>query len=174
MTNAFVTGQAVGGIVAAFMADSIDQVAMAVQTGVLGHPAIEWRDANGLGKGAGSESDTVPETVQPLNSVFGDDVVMRCVTIVARRHRLMAAVVPTVVDFLHDMTVGAGLWVTGEVGETLGLAEAQTTQSDDTAQRRRERQPDPQGKEGKKRSGALAFGALFGGSLLHAVSPFRS
>src|SRR5262245_32381067 len=68
----------------------------------------------------------MPEAVRCLGCILADEVRRRVATI-AGRNRAMGRFEPAVELLLHDMAVGAGRRVVGEVGPTLGIGESINT-----------------------------------------------
>src|SRR5512135_3634202 len=128
MTDAGVTGQTIGGIRVVTVADRHRQIGMAGQTGVLSHGPIERHDADRLRDLARGESVTMPEPVQGLDSILGDDIVVRGVAIIAGSHVLVTAAIPAVIKLSHDMTVRAGLRIVSQIRETLRITECKSAQ----------------------------------------------
>src|SRR5512137_3049391 len=116
MADARMARQAVGGLSASVPVDHRDELAVARKAGVLGDVAVERDDPDGLREALGGEGVAVPETVQCLDRIFGGDVVVGNVTIAAGGDGFVAAAVPAVVVFAHDVAVGAGSGVAGQVG----------------------------------------------------------
>ena len=144
MADTRVAMQAIGGFIAVDVIHLVGDGRVAVETTVLGHAAIERRDLNGFGKISEREGGAVAESIQPFDSVLGYDGIMGRVAIVARRHRLVAAVVPAVILIAHDVTIDAGCRVIGQVGCALGIGEGEKAQADDPANDRRQHQPGPE------------------------------
>src|SRR5690606_24592537 len=95
---------------------------VAIKTTALSHIAIEGRDLNRLGEIPEGKGGAMAEAVQTFDGVFGDHVTVWCVTVVARSHRLMAAVVPTVILVAHDVAVDTGRGVIREIRCSLGIS----------------------------------------------------
>jgi hypothetical protein len=92
MPNAGMAGQAVGGVGAVLVADSNYHIAVAVETGLLSHPAIEGSDLNRFREVTGGKSNAMVPAVDPFDDIFVWPVVGG-VTIVAGCDRLMTAVI---------------------------------------------------------------------------------
>ena len=88
--------------------DLADHRLVTLDAVVLSHSSIERRNSNWFGKTTQREGHAVFETIQTLHSPFGDCAVVRCMTVVAGCHRLVAGSVPIVELVSHDVAVHAG------------------------------------------------------------------
>src|ERR1700743_793236 len=105
-------------------------------TGVFRHLVIEFRYLDRVGVVAAGEIKRLQEAVVGFDGIFSDEV-MRRVTVVTRRHRMMAGFLPCIVLRPHDMTVGASLGIIGEVGISLGVDKGIGSQADNQADENR-------------------------------------
>src|SRR4051794_16050742 len=71
-------------------------------------------------KSSGGEGERVEESVCCLDRVLAREIVWG-VAIVAHGHGVMATLDPTVVVVLHDVAVGTGCGIVGEVGISPGV-----------------------------------------------------
>ena len=118
-----------GGLAVNYVAvDGGGYVFVAVAAGVLGDLVIELRDLDGVGIPAGGEVEGMPESVVGLDGVFSENVV-RGVAVVAGCGPMMARLQPGIVLRLHHVAVGAGGWIVGEVGVSLGVDEGEEAEA---------------------------------------------
>lgn len=103
-------------------------------TGVLGDFVVELCDLDGVGIPAGREVEGMPESVVGLDGVFSENVV-RGVAVVTGRGRVMARLQPGIVLRAHDVAVGAGGRIVGEVGVSLGVDEGEEAEAEEEAER---------------------------------------
>src|SRR5215470_6716446 len=106
---------------------------VAVAAGILGDLVIELRDLDGVGIPAGGEVERVPEAVVRLDGVFSENVVGR-MTVVAGGGRVMARLQPGIVLRAHDVAIGAGGRVVGEIGVSLGVDECKEAEAEEEAE----------------------------------------
>ena len=99
---------------------------MAVETGFFGDASVAWFDADRVGKSAGGKGERMPETVICFHPVFSEEIV-GSMAIVAGGDGTMTGLNPGIEMILHDVAIGAGLGITGEVGATLGVNERERT-----------------------------------------------
>ena len=91
-------------------------------TGLLGYlPAVRF-DLNIVLVAARGEKKRMPEAVGRFRRILADEV-CRGVAAIAGRDPAMRRLQPAVEFLLHDMAVGAGRRIIGEVGPTLGIGE---------------------------------------------------
>ena len=105
-----------------------DNLFVAVEACFFRDAAVARFDANGVWKFAGSESERMPETVIGFHPVFAEEIVWS-VTIVAGGNRPMAGLDPGIEMILHDVAIGAGFGIAGEVRATLGVNKSERTNS---------------------------------------------
>ena len=105
---------------------------MAVATGLLGDlPAVRF-DLNIVLVAARGEKKRMPEAVGRFRRILADEV-CRGVAAVAVGHRPVRRLEPAVELFAHDVAVGAGRRIIGEVGPTLGIGESVYADADSDA-----------------------------------------
>jgi hypothetical protein len=83
-------------------------------------------------KPASREVEGMPETIPCFGAVFSQKRCRR-VAIVANRRGPVRRLQPTIILFLHDMTVGTGRSIVGEIGPALGVRECVRTHSGSNA-----------------------------------------
>jgi hypothetical protein len=101
---------------------------VAVETRLFRDAAVTRFDADGVGKFAGGKGERMPEAVIGLHPVFAEEIVRR-VAIVAGGDGTMAGFDPGIEMILHDVAIGAGFGIAGEVRATLGVDEGERTNS---------------------------------------------
>lgn len=106
----------------------IDEILVAVEAGLLHHPAVAWLDLNRILVVARCESERMEEAVVGLREVLSNEVV-RCVTVVTDRHGVMARLLPRVVIRLHDMAVGTRCGIIAEVSVAFAVAKGKESQA---------------------------------------------
>lgn len=99
-------------------------VLMAVQARSLRHARIARFDLNRIVVVLQSEGQRMEKTIVGFSNPLTNKIVGQ-VTIVAHRHRVMAARLPRVQVGLHDVTVGAGFRFVAQVTGTLTIAESE-------------------------------------------------
>lgn len=97
-------------------------------------------DSQRFWKSTRCECHRVPESVVGLGSVLADQS-RRGVTVIANRHTSMAGFQPAVVVFVHDVTVGAGRRIVGQVRGPASEYERVTSHPSCKANSDTERQP---------------------------------
>lgn len=117
--------------------DAAHQIMMTVDTVVLQNRGVARSDSNWLVKVLKGETLGMPEAVLRLGEVLAHQVVGR-VAIVARRHRVMAGVLPAGIVVAHDVAVHAGLRIVAEIGPSLREGEGVTTRANQDADQRGE------------------------------------
>ncbi len=145
MPDARMTGQAVGRLIAVRMVNGDDEIAVTMETGLLGHRAVRWNDPNRVGDIAQSKCLTVAKAVRCLDPIMADEVV-RGMTVVASGDRVMGTAIPTIIHVAHHMAVGAGGGVIGQVGVALGIDKGKTPETHDAAGDEEKNKPRPKGK----------------------------
>jgi hypothetical protein len=96
----------------------MDGVLVTFATRVLGDAPAPFLDLDGFVKIVRRKGQRMKEAVLRLGEVFWDQP-RRRMTVVARRNRAMARFDPAVEVILHDMAVGAGLGIVGEIDAPL-------------------------------------------------------
>jgi hypothetical protein len=96
---------------------------MAIATRRLSNRAASLLHLNWLVKVSCSERIRVPEAVIGLDIIFAEKVVWR-VAVITGGDRAMARLHPSIKLFSHDMTVGAGRRVIGQIRPALGIKES--------------------------------------------------
>ena len=94
--------------------DRLGDLGVAGAAGVLGDASVSLGDAKGIGIAADREVERVPEAVARLHRVLGNQRVRR-VTVVARRHGVMAPLGPRGEVLAHDVAVRARRRIVAEV-----------------------------------------------------------
>ena len=100
---------------------------MTAAAGIFCDLMIELRDLDGVRIASAGEVKGMPESVVRFDRVFSNDVVWR-VTVVAGCDRVMARLHPCVVLRLHDVAIGAGGGIVGEIRISLGINECVSSQ----------------------------------------------
>lgn len=95
-------------------------------------PVIEPGDLNRVRIFSGGEVKRMKETVSSFHRVFADKVVRR-VTVIARRHRMMTGLEPTAVLVIHYMAVGTCTGIIEEIRVAFGVNERVAANPDDDA-----------------------------------------
>src|SRR5690242_14610103 len=88
----------------------------------LGHAVVVTLNANVVGIASAGEGERVEESVRRLDGVLAYEV-MGCVTVIALGDRVMTTGDPPRVVVLHDVAVGAGFRIIGEIGIALRIYE---------------------------------------------------
>jgi len=109
--------------------DRFGQVAVASPARFLGHAAISFGDLDRFVKVIESKVIRVPKTVRGLGRVLADQIVRR-VAVVTRRNVFMAAFLPTVQLFFHDVTIGASHRVVAQIGIAFRIDESEQSAPD--------------------------------------------
>jgi hypothetical protein len=111
MTDTLVTAQTIQlfstGLV---INDGVYKLTVTVETVIERHLSVEVRDLERFWKITGGKGDAVVPTIDALNNVFAW-LSVGCVTIVTHRHRLVAAVLPRLIDIAHDVTIDTGIGI---------------------------------------------------------------
>lgn len=123
--------QAIRGIITRFMTDRHNQIAMAIQTILLRHFPVQVSNTDRFRKITGGKSHTMIPTINTLDHIFSRER-MRRVAIITNSDRLMAAVVPTIKYFLHNVAVHTSLRIIREIGSPFGISKSETAQADNT------------------------------------------
>ena len=108
--------------------DVFNDLLVAVETCFFRDAAVARFDANGIWKSAGGESEGMPETVICFHPIFAEKIV-GSMTIVAGGNGTVAGLDPGIEMILHDVAIGAGFGIIGEVRATLGVNERERTDS---------------------------------------------
>lgn len=127
MPNILMTGEAVGRFLGrGQMVNRGDKFAVAIETVLNGHTAIQLCDLDGFVEIASGKSDTMVPTVYPFDDVLGREGV-RGVAIVAGGNIFMAPMPPRIILVVHNVAVDTGERVVGEVGATFGIDKGKAT-----------------------------------------------
>jgi hypothetical protein len=94
--------------------DFTNYAAMTLDAVVPQNHAVASTDANGFVEVLKREALGMPKPIFRFGQVFADEV-MRRVTVIARRHGVMAGFLPTVVFIAHDMAIDAGFRVIAKI-----------------------------------------------------------
>ena len=97
---------------------------MVVPASPLSDVTVAGRDAQRLREPPRGERERMPEAVICFHPVFAEEIVWS-VTIVAGGNRPMAGLDPGIEMILHDVAIGAGFGIVGEVRATLGVNEGE-------------------------------------------------
>ncbi len=101
----------------------VDNFLMAIATRRFSNRTASLLHLNWLVKVSCGERIGVPEAVIRLDIIFPEKVVRR-VTIITSGDRPMARLDPRIVVFSHDVAVGAGRRVIGQIRPALGIKES--------------------------------------------------
>src|SRR5688572_21803960 len=101
---------------------------------VFGYFVILWGNAQRVGKTAGSKIKGVPESVSSLDLVLAEQIIVRCMTIVAAGDRVVTRLRPGRVMFAHDVTIRARRRIVREIGTTLGVNKGERADPDGDTQ----------------------------------------
>lgn len=96
---------------------------MAIAAAALGDGAVTCLDADGLMKPAGGECPGMAHAVGGLVQILGDKT-LGSVAVVAHRGLAVARAQPSAVLLLHDMAIGAGRRIVGQIGRAFGIDES--------------------------------------------------
>jgi hypothetical protein len=102
---------------------------VALHAGSVGDVVIPFGDLDPVREAARGESPGMEVAVDRLSRVFPDES-GRSMAVVAYRRGAVRALHPSLILFLHDMTVGAGRWVISQVGSALCIAEGKDADAD--------------------------------------------
>jgi hypothetical protein len=119
---------------------------------LLGNIAVHGRDTYGFGEVPCGEGQAVVKAIDGFDSVFGHETIVWGVTIVAHRNGLVTAVIPGRVNIAHNVAVGAGFGVIGQVGRSLSVQEGKPAKGDQAAQQAAQKYP-----EGRSAQVAVGF-----------------
>jgi hypothetical protein len=106
---------------------------MASAASALGNSAASLLHLNRFVKIACGESIRVPEAVVGLDVIFAEKIVW-CVAGITSSDPVMARLDPRIVVFPHDVAVGAGGRVIGQIRPTLGIKESVAADTESEAQ----------------------------------------
>jgi hypothetical protein len=141
MADIRVTVQAVCRLLRVLVVDERCQRAVAMQAVLLGYITVHRGDANRLREVVSREGDTVFHPVDSLDQVLFDNGGVRHVAIITRGNGFMAANTPRGVHVAHDVAVGAGLSIVGEIGSSLSMKKGKAAQAKEAAQKANDKQP---------------------------------
>jgi len=102
--------------------DRIRQLGMAAFARAFRHPMVVTLDPDVVRETTGGEGQRVEESIGRLDRVLAYEV-MGCVTVIALGDRVMTTGDPPRVVVLHDVAVGAGFRIIGEIGIALRIYE---------------------------------------------------
>ena len=102
--------------------NGLDNLAVAIATGLLDYFTTVLGNLDVVFKSTGGEVERVPEAVPRLGRVFPYQV-WRRMTVITDSHGPVRRLDPGTVFPVHDVTVGTGLRIVGEVGPSLGVGE---------------------------------------------------
>ena len=106
--------------------NGLHDIQMTFVAGALRNLQIVWLDLQRVRMPARCEREGMPETVGSLGGILADEAGGR-VAIIANRDGAMARLDPAIVVLLHDVAIGAGCGVVGQVGSALGVHEGVRT-----------------------------------------------
>src|SRR6056297_3534968 len=115
----------------------VHQLPVTFQAGLLGHPPVARLDPDGLVEVARRERKGVEEPVIRLRQPLADEVVAQ-VAITAGCNVPVAGGDPGVEVALHDVAIGTGLRVVGQVGETVAVPDRESAEAAEYTYRDRE------------------------------------
>jgi hypothetical protein len=129
-----------GGPCVAGRVDSAGQIGVAFHAGSIGHAVVASRDSNFVGKPLCGESPGVEEAIQCFGGVLGEEA-GGSMAVVADGPLAMARTEPAGMLIAHDVAVGAGIGIIGEVGTTLGITEGEQSYAEEDAARNAQQDP---------------------------------
>lgn len=106
---------------------------MAINTIVFRYLSIKRLNLNGVGEAPGCKSPTMVKTIDAFhNPLLGES--MWGMAVITDGYSLVAAAIPAIELFAHDMAVDTGIGVIRQIGSALRIAEGKQAQPNQDTQ----------------------------------------